>query len=200
MGHFEQVMDICLRRGIIYPNSEIHGAMSGFYDYGSVGSEIKRKWEDAWRQHFLSLHPNFHEVQGALIMPRNVFKASGHLDHFFDPIAECAKCGTKARADHLLEEVIGEKFEGMSADELNELINKHKIVCTKCKSQFKKIQTFTLMFPMDVGAGDEKKTAYLRPETAQAPYVAYKREFRINREKLPLGLAVIVRMEPSVQT
>ncbi|MCD6523361.1 MAG: glycine--tRNA ligase [Candidatus Diapherotrites archaeon] len=191
MSHFDTLVDICLKRGIIYPDSEIHGSLSGFYDYGSIGYEIKRRWEEAWRKHFLKLHPNFHEIQTTTIMPMNVFKASGHLEHFYDPIAECPHCGTKVRADHLLEDYLGEKFEGLTTKELNELMKKHNIVCPKCKKPFKEIENFTLMFSVDVGAGDDKKVAYLRPETAQGPYTAFKREFRANREKLPLGLAII---------
>ena len=191
MAHYEKLQELLLKRAIVYPNSEPHGPVAGFYDYGSVGSEIKRRLENEWRSFFLSLGDNFHEIDSSLIMPQSVFKASGHLDHFNDPVAECGKCKTQVRADHLLEEFLGEKFEGLSAEELNALIKKHKAVCPKCKSAFKDIESFTLMFPLSAGAGENKKTVYLRPETAQGPFTAYKREFRANRERLPLGLAII---------
>jgi len=191
MAQYEKLQELLLKRGIIYPHAEPHSAAAGFYDYGSVGSEIKRRLENEWRSYFLSLGENFHETESCLIMPQSVFKASGHLEHFSDPVAECGKCGTQVRADHILSEFLGEKFEGLTAQELNDLIKKHNVVCPKCKSRFKDIEAFMLMFPLSVGAGAAKTTCYLRPETAQGPYVSFKREFRANREKLPLGLAVV---------
>jgi glycyl-tRNA synthetase len=193
MARLDDLQDLLLRRGIIYPDSEVHGAIAGFYDYGSVGSEIKRRWEAYWRAYFLGLNPNFHEIETTNVMPEPVFKASGHLAHFFDPIVECSKCKTRVRADHILEEFLGEKFEGKTAKELNELIKQHKVVCPKCKSYFKDAETFTLMFPLKIGAAEAAAVGYLRPETAQGPYTAFKREFKVNRERLPLGLATIGR-------
>lgn len=189
----EVLNKILLQRGIIYPNSEFHGSVSGFYDYGSVGSEIKHRWENYWRTFFLALHDNFHEIEPTNIMPEKVFKGSGHLEHFFDPVAECSKCGEIVRADHILEEILHETFEGVTAEELTKIIDEHNIRCPKCGGRFKKIRTFTLMFPVEVGAGDDVAIAYLRPETAQGAYSAFKREFRVNRQKLPLGLAVVGR-------
>lgn len=191
--HSEALNKILLQRAIIYPNSEQHGNISGFYDYGSVGAEIKRRWENYWRGFFLNIHDNFHEVQPTQIMPEKVFKGSGHLEHFFDPVAECSKCGEKVRADHILEEMLNETFEGVTAEELTKIIKEHKVKCPKCGGAFKDIDTFTLMFPVNVGAGEDAKTAYLRPETAQGAYSSFKREFRANRQKMPLGLAVIGR-------
>jgi len=189
--HFEKFNEILLKRSVIYPNSEIYGNVAGFYDYGSVGAEIKRRFTDSWIEYFLSLNDNFHLIETTLIMPERVFKGSGHLENFNDPVAECVKCNATVRADHILEEFLGEKFEGMSPDKYDKLIKKHKIVCPSCHSKFKKIENFTLMFPMQIGAGKSKITSYLRPETAQGPFVAFKREYRANREKLPLGLAMV---------
>lgn len=190
-NHKEKVLSLAKRRGLIYPNSEIHRGLGGLYDYGSNGTVIKRRLEQAWRKYFLGLHQNFKEIETTLIMPEDVFRASGHLEHFSDPVAECGKCGAQVRADHILEEFLGERFEGLSPAELGELIKKHKVVCPKCKGQFKEIEALQLMFQLNVGAGKGKDTAYLRPETAQGPYVAFKQEFDVNRKKLPLGLAVI---------
>ncbi|MCD6414156.1 MAG: glycine--tRNA ligase [Candidatus Diapherotrites archaeon] len=193
INRIELLNKILLQRGVIYPNSEFHGNISGFYDYGSIGSEIKHRWENYWRTFFLALNDNFHEIEPTTIMPEKVFKGSGHLEHFFDPVAECSKCGERVRADHIVEDVLHETFEGVTAEELSKLIKKHNIRCPKCGGEFKEIKTFTLMFPVQVGTGDDIVTAYLRPETAQGAYAAFKREFRVNRQRLPLGLAVVGR-------
>ena len=179
MARLDELTELLLKRAIIYPNSEIYNVSAGFYDYGSIGTQIKIGWENTWREHFLPLNPNFHEIQTTTIMPSQVFRASGHLEHFVDPVAECKKCKATFRADHLLEDVLGEKFEGITANEMKDLLKKHKIVCTKCKKPFTSVKAFNLMFK----ASD---SGYLRPETAQGPYTAFKREYRANREKFPL--------------
>ncbi len=188
MSFFEKIMEVCVRRGIIYPSSEIYGGIAGFYDYGSIGSRIKRNWENFWREWFLS-EPNCHEIETSLIMPEKVLIASGHVANFVDPVVECAKCGRVERADHLLESELGENFEGKTPEEMTQIIRKHGLKC-ECGGEYKEVDVINLMFPIEIGAYKNIK-AYLRPETAQGAYVSFKREYRINREKLPLGLAII---------
>ena len=72
--HAEELNRILLQRAVIYPDSELHGSIAGFYDYGSVGSEIKRRWQDYWRAFFLNIHDNFHEIESTQMMPEKVFK------------------------------------------------------------------------------------------------------------------------------
>ncbi len=187
---YKKLVDLLLRRGIIYPTAEIYKPISGFYEYGSVGSEIKRRFEDYWRDWAFSFE-NVHEVQGSLILPESVFKGSGHLAHFLDPLVKCPKCGWRERADKFVEETLGERFEGKSPDELAEIIKRHNLKCPRCGASLTEVGAFQLMFPLDVGPAGDKHKAYLRPETAQTPYLDFKREFRVNRQKLPLGLCVI---------
>ncbi len=188
---YKHLLDVLLRRGIIYPTAEIYKPISGFYEYGSVGSEIKRRFENYWREWAFSVMDNVHEVQGSLILPESVFKGSGHLAHFLDPLVKCPKCGWKERADKFIEEQLGESYEGKTPDELAEVIKKHDLKCPKCGASLTEVGAFQLMFPLDVGPAGDKHRAYLRPETAQTPYLNFKREFRVNRQKLPLGLCVI---------
>jgi glycyl-tRNA synthetase len=124
-------------------------------------------------------------------MPENVFKASGHLESFVDPIVKCKKCGTTERADHIIESELKETFEGLSPEDLSKLIKKHRIKCPKCKGPLDEAGILNMMFPIDVGTGSEKKRAYLSPETAQGAYLNFKREFECLRRKLPLGLAIL---------
>jgi len=190
----EKIEDIAKRRGFFWLSSEIYGGLSGFYDYAHLGKAMKRRWERIWRDFFLGLSDDFYEIETSLIMPEDVFKASGHLESFVDPIVRCRKCGLTERADHIVESELKENFEGLSPEGLSELIKKHKIRCPKCKGSLEEAGILNMMFPLDVGTGSEKKRAYLLPETAQGAYLNFKREFECLRRKLPLGLAIIGRV------
>lgn len=190
----EKITETCLRRGIIYPDCEIYQPIAGFYTYGSIGAKIKRNWENYWRWYFLqSLGENFTELEGCLINPEPVFRASGHLEHFGDPITECKKCGLVERADHIIEKHLNQTFEGLAPKELDGLIRKHSIRCHECGGELGEVGSLNLMFGFKVGPYADVQ-AYLRPETTQCPAVSFKREYVVNREKLPLGLAVVGRV------
>lgn len=190
MSKIEDVESIIKQRGFIWKSSEIYGGISGFYDYGHLGTLMKRRFEDLWREYFLSIHPRFFEISPSLIMPKQVFKASGHLDHFTDPIVKCVKCDFSERADQILEDQLDEKFEGVSEEELTELIKKHNIKCPKCGGSLEEVSKINLMFPLKIGPFKETK-GFLRSETAQGAYMNFSREFKSLRKKLPMGLAVI---------
>jgi glycyl-tRNA synthetase len=182
----------CKKKGFMYPSSEIYGGISGLYDYGHLGTKLKHNFENLWRNYFLHLHPNFHEIEAAEIMHGHVFKASGHLEHFIDPIAKCSKCGHSERADHLVETAINTRAEDLTPEELTKLLQRNKIKCGKCKGNFNDVEVENMMFPVKIGVGKQQQ-AYLRPETAQSPYVNFKHQFELLRKKLPLGLALIGR-------
>jgi len=186
----EKIFDVARRRGFFFPGSEIYGGFSGFYDYGSIGTLVKRKIEGEWKKFFLGLSSNFFEIETSLIMPEKVFQASGHLVSFVDPMAKCKKCGTFHRADHIVEEFLHQSFEGMTAEELTDLIKKNKIKCPKCKGELGDVKVMNMMFPISLGAQEEMR-GYLRPETAQGAYVSFLRQFNILRSQLPIGLAII---------
>ncbi|MBI2579467.1 MAG: glycine--tRNA ligase [Candidatus Aenigmarchaeota archaeon] len=185
-----RIEEIARRRGIFWQSSEIYGGVSGLYDYGHIGTLIKRKWENLWRRYFLGLDDNFFEVECRNIMPEPVFKASGHIDSFVDPITKCKKCGSLERADHLVEKNLNESFEGLSADDLTKMIRKHGIKCPKCGGGLDEVGIINMMLPLMLGGSSP---AYLRPETAQGAYVSFLREFDVLRKKLPLGLAIVGR-------
>ena len=185
-----KIEEIAKRRGFFWQSSEIYGGLSGFYDYAHLGAAIKKKWENLWRGYFLGLDDNFYEIDCSNIMPEGVFKASGHLESFVDPIVKCKKCGNIERADQIIEEILKESFEGLTNSQIDEIIAKHNIRCPKCKGNFENAATLNMMFPLDIGTGKITR-AYLRPETAQSVYVNFRREFECLRKKLPLGLAII---------
>lgn len=186
-----ELEEIAKRRGFFWQSAQIHGAMSGFYDYAHLGTLLKRKWENLWRKFFLGLDDNFYEIETCSIMPENVYKASGHLASFVDPIVKCKKCGNSERADHIIEKELKENFEGLSPKDLMKLIKKHNIKCPKCKGSLEEVGELNMMFPLDVGTGAEARKAYLLPETAQGAYMNFKLEFEALRRKLPFGLAIV---------
>ncbi len=187
----EDIIEVAKRRGFFWQNAQLHGGIAGFYDYAHLGLLLKRKWENKWREFFLGLDDNFYEIQSNCILPEGVFKASGHLASFVDPIARCAKCGNTERADQLLESVLKENYEGKTLEEMTAIIKKHNIRCPKCKGALAEVGTLNMMFPVSIGTGKEAKTGYLSPETAQGAYVNFKLEFEALRRQLPMGLAIV---------
>ncbi|MBI2102261.1 glycine--tRNA ligase [Candidatus Woesearchaeota archaeon] len=191
MTHTAQdLATFCKKKGFIYPSSEIYGGLAGLYDYGHLGTLLKHHFEDVWRNYFLGLDRNFFEIDTAQIMHESVFKASGHLENFSDPTVDCSKCDFTERADHFVQQAAKQRTEGFSPDELNSLIEKHHLICPKCKSKLKPVTAVNMMFPLQLGVGSTTR-GFLRPETAQSPYVNFKLQYELQRKKLPLGLALI---------
>ncbi len=186
----EKITNIATKRGFFFPTAEIYGSRAGFWTYGHLGKLMKNRFENLWRSYFLSLNNNYYEIEGNSILPLEVFKASGHLEKFNDPLVECAKCHFRFRADDLIEEHTGKSASEMTIDHMDKIIHDKKMKCPRCGSQLGKVAMFNMMFELKLGAtGDDK--AYLSPETAQNPYLSFKREFFALREKLPMGLAMI---------
>ncbi|MEK6852975.1 MAG: glycine--tRNA ligase, partial [Nanoarchaeota archaeon] len=186
----KEITQVAERRGFFFPTAEIYGGKAGFYTYGHLGKAIKNKFEALWRKHFLE--ENCYEIEGNTILPEDVFKASGHLKSFTDPLTECKACHFRFRADQLIEDSLKIKAEGLSIEDLNKIIKENKLKCPKCGSQnLTEVEWFNMMFPLTLGAAGSKEIAYLSPETAQNPYLAFEREFEATRKKLPLGIAMI---------
>lgn len=189
----DKVEALARQRGFFYPSAEIYGGVGGLYDYGHLGASMKRKFEGMWRRFFLGLDENFVEIEPVNLMPAQVFVASGHAQHFVDPVAKCKRCGTFHRADHIMEDFLKESFEGLTTVELQALIKKHGVKCPKCKAgELGDIRPLNMMFPVSIGAEGEGR-GFLRAETAQGAYVNFKRQFEAQRKRLPLGLAVVGR-------
>ena len=185
----DEMAVFCKRKGFVYPSGEIYGGLAGFFDYGHLGVLLKRNFENLWRNFFLGLDENFAEIESSEIMPEKVFIASGHLKNFNDFAAKCKK-GHIERADHLLEKNLKQRFEGLTSEQLFEKIKENKILCSICGSSIETVEVTNMMFPLQLGFGNSAK-AFLRPETAQSPYVNFKIQSEVMRKKLPLGLALI---------
>ena len=187
---YSKILDISKRRGIVYPSFEIYGGVSGFYDYGPMGSRIKHNIEELIRRHYL-IDENFYEVECPTLSPEDIWIASGHIENFADVMTECLKCGEPYRADHLVEEHLHKSCDGLSPGEIRDLIVEHDVRCPKCEGELDKLYDYDLMFGTQIGPGKYKQTAYLRPETAQTTYLAFKRLWEIARRRLPFGVLQI---------
>jgi len=185
----DEVTKIANQKGFFFQTADIYGGRAGFFTYGHLGKKLKSRWEGLWRKQFLGLDDNFHEIQSNNILPEPVFKASGHLKSFNDPLVECKKCGFRFRADQFLEDNDVPNAEGLSIEDMDNKIKEKGLSCPKCKGELGEVRWFNMMFSVPIGFGDER--GYLSPETAQGAYLTFKQEFQATREKLPLGLAIV---------
>lgn len=188
VSRVDEITSIASKRGIFFPTAEIYGGKAGFFTYGHIGKLLKNRWESLWRNYFLSLGDNFYEIQSNSILPEEVFIASGHIEHFNDPMSECRKCHSRYRLDQLLED---KKIEagGLSLEEMNKKLGELKAKCLKCGGELGEGRMFNMMFAVPIGFAGEK--GYLSPETAQGAYISFKNMFQATRGKLPVGLAII---------
>lgn len=188
----EKVVNLCLRRGILFPNSDIYGTFAGFYDFGHAGAELKRNIEASWWTAFIQQREDVVGIDGAIITHPDVWKASGHVDAFNDPLVRCTKCRKRFRADHLIEGALKINVDGMSVDHIGEIIASGKVICPDCRGKLEMEKPFNLMFRTNVGVvEDESSTAFLRPETAQLIFLDFKAVQQFARKKLPFGIAQI---------
>lgn len=188
----EITSELARRRGFFWPSCEIYGGVSGFITFGPLGSVLKRKIEDKLRDIFIR-RLGFFEIESAVIMPGRVFEASGHVDHFKEPMVECKDCKRRFRADHLLQEFAGmsdTETEKLSLQELMDKIHERGINCPECKGVLGEPQQFLTMFTTTIGPYSEK-VGYGRPEAAQGIFVEFKRLYDYARGKLPFGVVQI---------
>ncbi len=179
-----KVLAVAKRRGFIWPAFDIYGGLSGFYDYGPLGAELKRNIMEIWRRYYVLIE-GFAEIDSPNLSPEAVFRASGHLDKFEDYMTVCRSCGAAFRADSLVET---ENADALSADELWDIMRRENIRCPECGGEPSKPEPFNLMFRTTIGPkGKRERTGYLRPETAQAMFMDFQYLYRYFREKLPFG-------------
>lgn len=185
---YEEILRLALERGFFYPAAEIYNdSLAGFWDYGPLGFLMKNNLIREWRSLIVNSEDMI-EIDGALILPKSVFEASGHLSSMVDPIVECTRCHTRLRADKYIAEKTGLLIdERKSSEEFQELVAKYKLRCPKCGGELGRPTTFNMMFRVGVGA--ENADAYLRPETAQNIFTSFSRLSKTQRIKLPKGIA-----------
>jgi glycyl-tRNA synthetase len=170
----EKIVSLCKRRGFIFQSSEIYGGLSGCWDYGPLGVELKRNLKNYWWHVMVHERDDVVGMDGSILMNRAVWKASGHEDTFTDPMVDCRSCKARLRTDQVIEKKGDRQCPNCGGKDLTEP------------------RPFNLMFKTYVGATeDESSLTYLRPETAQAIFVQFKNILEVSRKKLPFGIAQI---------
>lgn len=194
----DKLVSLCKNRGFIFPGSEIYGGLANSWDYGPLGVELKNNVKKAWWKKFVQENPYNTGVDCAILMNPRVWKASGHLSGFSDPLMDCKNCKSRHRADDLVEKYaekhkLNISVESMDSDGLQAFVSEHKIPCPVCgKSDFTPIRKFNLMFKTFQGVTeDTTNTIYLRPETAQGIFVNFENVQRSTRMRVPFGIGQV---------
>ena len=170
----EKIVSLCKRRGFIFQSGEIYGGLNGVWDYGPLGTELKRNLKDYWWRVMVRERDDVVGLDGSILTHRAVLKASGHEDTFSDPMVDCRTCKARLRADQLPEKNGAKQCPNCGGKDLTEP------------------RAFNLMFRTNMGASeDESSIAYLRPETAQSIFVQFKNVLDTARKKIPFGIAQI---------
>jgi glycyl-tRNA synthetase len=164
----KDVASLCKRRGFIFQSSEIYGGTGSCYDYGPLGVELKNNIKRAWWEEMTMCQDNIVGLDSAILMHPTVWKASGHVDTFTDPLVDCKKCKQRFREDQIEDK------------------------CPSCGGELTEPRNFNLMFKTFMGPVEgDASVAYLRPETAQGIYVNFLNVQSSSRKKLPFGICQI---------
>jgi glycyl-tRNA synthetase len=165
----EKLVSLCKRRGFIFQSSEIYGGINSCWDYGPLGVELKRNIKMEWWRRMVQLRPDIEGIDASILMHPDVWRASGHVESFTDPLVDCKSCKQRFKAD----EIEGQR-------------------CPVCGGELTPVRQFNLMFKTFMGPVEEEASVvYLRPETAQGIYVNFLNVLNPSRQKLPFGIAQI---------
>ena len=181
--------------GFVFASSEIYGGLANAWDYGPLGVALKNNIKNLWWKHFITSQPNMVGLDSSIILNPAVWKASGHLANFSDPLIDCKACHQRFRADKLIEEKYPDLKINENTDqkELLKIIKNKKIVSPNCgKSNWTDIRSFNLMFKTYQSVIEDKSSeVYLRPETAQGIFINFANIQRALRLKVPFGVGQI---------
>ena len=184
----EDIVSLAKRRGFIYRGSDIYGGLSGTWDYGPLGVALKRNIMQLWWKLFVEDRDDMYGVDAAILMNQKVWKASGHVDTFTDPLVEDLVSHRRYRADHLLKDK-GFEVDGVTLEQMTALIRDNNVKSPD-GGELSEVRTFNMMFSTHVGpVSDDSSISYLRPETAQGIFTNFKNVVDSFYPDLPFGVA-----------
>jgi glycyl-tRNA synthetase len=202
----QNIIAHCKEYGFVFQSSEIYDGLSAVYDYGQLGAELKRNIRDYWWKTMTQMHDNIAGLDAAIFMHPSVWKASGHVDNFSDPMIDNKDSQKRYRVDHLIEG-FAEKLDKEKGDTLlvqmdqllaendfaglKQLIEANKMTCgVSGTCNWTDVRQFNLMFATEMGSlTEETNVVYLRPETAQGIFVNFLNVQKSGRMKIPFGIA-----------
>ena len=209
-NNFAALIAHCKEYGYIFQSSDIYDGLAAVYDYGQLGAQLKKNLRDCWWKSMTQMHENIVGIDAAIFMHPTVWKASGHVDNFSDPMIDNKDSNKRYRVDHLIEGFAEEQLaignkqlaeELLAAMDLllanndyagiKKLIEDNKIKCSISKTcNWTDVREFNLMFNTQIGSvAEESETIYLRPETAQGIFVNFLNVQKTGRMKIPFGIA-----------
>ena len=184
----EDIISLCKRRGFIYQGSDVYGGLSGTWDYGPLGVQLKRNIVNLWWRRFVDERDDIYGVDAAILMNQKVWQASGHVDTFVDPLCEDTVNHRRFRTDHILKDN-GIDADGMTMAEMDAAIAE-KGITSPDGNPLSESRTFNMMFKTHIGATEsEDSISYLRPETAQGIFTNFKNVVDSFYPNLPFGIA-----------
>ena len=192
----EKIVSLAKRRGFVYPGSEIYGGLAGVYDFGPRGVELLNNLKRAWWDAHVYQKENYFGLDAGMFKNPRTWEASGHVNGFSDPLAECKKCQTRIRVDKALAALGVVADEKMSEEEINALFDAHRgeIACEKCGAHdFSRARKFNLLVKSNLGdfTSEGGEPVYLPGEACQGIYLDYKNIVDTMQPKLPFGVAQI---------
>jgi len=211
----EILTSLSKQRGFVFQSSEIYGGLGSTWDYGPLGVELKRNIKNAWWQFMVTSRDNIVGMDAAILMHPDVWRASGHVENFHDPLIDNKISKKRYRVDHLLEEQEKEVLEHLSKvldsnsediiqsivaglinkqDSSGVIMNEAGVIDphTKEVGEWTNTRQFNLMFKTNIGPVDDSSSiSYLRPETAQGIFVNFQNVQSTSRQKLPFGIAQV---------
>jgi glycyl-tRNA synthetase len=171
----QKIKSLCKRRGFIFQGSDIYGGLANTWDYGPKGAQLRKNIKDSWWKQAVEDRQDVIGLDGGILMNKKVWEASGHATGFTDPLVEDVETHKRYRADHLIEENLDISAEGMSLEEMDKTI-KENYITSPDGNELTEPKMFNLMFETSIGpTSDEGEKTYLRPETAQAIFVNFKK-------------------------
>ena len=194
MVTLDQIVQYAKSTGFIFQGSELYGGLANTWDYGPLGSLLKKNIKEAWIKKFQRENPYNVLLDSSILMNSEVWKASGHVGGFSDPLTECRSCNNRFRADKLIEDHDANVSpDGWSTDVMYNYLVDHKVACPNCgKSDWLPIRAFNMMFQTHQGVVLEQASQiYLRPETAQGIFIQFKNIQRTTRRKVPFGVCQV---------
>ncbi|MBB3051479.1 glycyl-tRNA synthetase [Prauserella isguenensis] len=187
-NNIETVVNLCKRRGFVFPSGEIYGGTRSAWDYGPLGVELKDNIKRQWWKTVVQGREDVVGIDSSVILPRQIWEASGHVNAFHDPLVECLECHRRFRSDQLAEDYA--ERTGGEIDE-NDLSD---VPCPNCgnRGRYTEPREFNMMLKTHLGPVEsEEGLHYLRPETAQGIFVNFLNVQTTARKKPPFGIGQI---------